>query len=165
MMKLIPAALILVTLLVSGMVLADTEPNDNDSNANRLDDGDSVSGTCYSGDDDWYVVKLGGNDRVEVTVEADLGTDEYIFAYSWVDGDPDGSVDIDLDEFSSMEMESYTNNGLTSMDLHIIVNGDGAYTISIEISEGGFLCCGGAFVLLSISMIGIVSLIALIRRR
>jgi hypothetical protein len=125
-------------------VIAETEPNNGENDAQELEGGDSEYGSLGGSDtEDWYYVELDPAARLTVTLELTSDSGE-VWLYEIFEGDEEGGVYININVHSDYREgeDTYTNDELETIKLFLRVAGEGNYTIGVETS-GGSVCCMG----------------------
>lgn len=131
-MKKVIAAIMVLTLLITagGVVLADTDTNDDFDNAEQVGEG-TFSGTVSSGlstDDDYYKISVPAEKSVLVTVTSGSDADISLTLY-------DGNR-VEQDSVASTKGEMnylfYDGKSSTSYTVYLYFSGDGDYTFTVE---------------------------------
>ncbi len=166
---------LLLIVSIPGTVSADNEPNDSFPTAEEIEEG-THTGSLYQSDNlDWYKVMVGVG--IEVKVEAkiiDPGMMDQVTIKSCdTAGIPDGQIEIIVDTGKEADSCYWTHDNEVNTYLYIRVQGVGNYQMKLIFGDSAKKiiddiadeCCFGTVSIGFVSLISIIAVLILIKRK
>ncbi len=169
--KMTTALVLFGLLFATGVVLADTEPNNDVGSAEKMNFIKDYPGTVGDGDNvDFYYIDVTPKTILKVSIEYVPSNGSYT-SYLNVEAKQRNNDKVEFKaDFSGSTIEKkmvkYENKEKDSVQLFIKVSGNSEYVLDPEITTSvGTICCGSTVLLGIVALAGIVVVGVVVRKR